>query len=126
MSSSSSLVLLLLSFKDVNKVEKEEIRGIRTRTWIETKQSLLEDGFPYMVSAPALVVTIFMVFIPVATTILLSFTGMDPKHQAKFGWEALKNYKKYIQMTKFYLLQEQINLDLNGCKEKNLSEILDT
>lgn len=88
-----ALVLLLLSFKDVNKVEKEEIRGIRTRTWIETKQSLLEDGFPYMVSAPALVVTIFMVFIPVATTILLSFTGMDPKHQAKFGWEGLSNYK---------------------------------
>ena len=91
-----ALVLLLLSFKDVNKVEKEEIKGIRTRTWIETKQSLLEDGFPYMVSAPALVVTIFMVFIPVATTILLSFTGMDPKHQAKFGWEGLSNYKTRI------------------------------
>lgn len=88
-----ALVLLLLSFKDVNKVEKEEIKGIRVRTWIETKQSLIEDGFPYLVSAPALVVTIFMVFIPVATTILLSFTGMDPKHQAKFGWTGISNYK---------------------------------
>ena len=88
-----AMVLLLLSFKDVNNVEKQEIKGIRVRNWIETKQSLLEDGFPYMVSAPALVVTIFMVFIPVATTIILSFTGMDPKHQAKFGWESISNYK---------------------------------
>lgn len=88
-----ALVLLLLSFKDVNKVEKEKIKGIRVRSWVETKQNILEDGFPYIVSIPALVVTIFIVFIPIATTILLSFTGMDPKHQAKFGWKALSNYK---------------------------------
>ena len=31
--------------------------------------------------------------IPVVTTVLLSFTGMGPDTQAKFGWEALKNYK---------------------------------
>ena len=88
-----ALVLLLLSFKDVNKVEKDQIKGVRVRSWIETKQNILEDGFPYIVSIPALVVTIFIVFIPIATTILLSFTGMDPKNQSKFGWKALSNYK---------------------------------
>lgn len=91
-----ALVLLLLSFKDVNKVEKEKIKGIRVRSWVETKQNILEDGFPYIVSVPALVVTIFIVFIPIATTILLSFTGMDPKHQSKFGWTAISNYKMII------------------------------
>lgn len=86
------LILILLSAKDVNKVEKEKINGIRVRSWCETKQSLLEEGFPYLVSLPALVVTVFIVFIPIATAVLLSFTGMDPDHQAKFGWEGLNNY----------------------------------
>jgi arabinogalactan oligomer/maltooligosaccharide transport system permease protein len=91
-----SLILLILSFKDVRKVEKDEIKGIRVRSWCETKQTLFEDGLPYMISMPALIVIVFIVFIPIATAILLSFTGMDPKHQAKFGWEALSNYKMIV------------------------------
>lgn len=87
------VILLILSFKDVNKVEKDKIKGIRVRSWCETKQSFLEDGFPYIVSVPALLITVFVVLIPIATTILLSFTGMDPNHQAKFSWVGLENYK---------------------------------
>lgn len=88
-----AVVLLILSFKDVNKVEKDVIKGIRVKSWCETRQTFLEDGFPYIVSVPALVMTIFIVLIPIATTILLSFTNMDPNNQAKFGWAALDNYK---------------------------------
>lgn len=88
-----ALVLLVLSFKDVNKVEKEEIKGVRVRSWCETRQSLSEDGLPYLVSMPALVIIIFIVFIPIVTTILLSITGMDPEHQAKFSWDIISNYK---------------------------------
>lgn len=91
-----AFVLLLISFKDVNKVEKERIKGTREKNWIETRQSFLEDGFPYIVSTPALIITIFIVFVPIATTILLSFTGMDPDHQAKFGWIGIDNYKMMI------------------------------
>lgn len=88
-----ALVLLILSFKDVNKVEKEEIKGTRVRSWCETRQSVSEDGLPYLVSMPALVIIIFIVFIPIVTTILLSITGMDPEHQAKFSWDIISNYK---------------------------------
>ena len=88
-----ALVLLVLSFKDVNKVEKEEIKGTRVRSWCETRQSVSEDGLPYLVSMPALVIIIFIVFIPIVTTILLSITGMDPEHQAKFSWDIISNYK---------------------------------
>ncbi|WP_300382827.1 ABC transporter permease subunit [Clostridium sp.] len=88
-----ALVLIILSFKDVNKVEKDEIRGIRVRSWCETKQTLEEEGLPYLVSMPALVIIVFIVFIPIITTILLSMTGMDPEHQAKFGWDIVSNYK---------------------------------
>lgn len=91
-----ALIILLLAFKDALKVEKEQIKGIRVRSWCETKQMLSEEGFPYLVSMPALIITIFIVFVPIATTILLSFTGMDPNHQAKFGWEGLSNYTMLI------------------------------
>lgn len=87
------MFLMFICFKDANKVEKDTIKGTRYKAWIETKQTLFEDGFPYLVLSPAAIITIFIVCIPVVTTVLLSFTGMGPDTQAKFGWEALKNYK---------------------------------
>ncbi len=87
------MFLMFICFKDANKVEKDTIKGTRYKAWIETKQILFEDGFPYLVLSPAAIITIFIVCIPVVTTVLLSFTGMGPDTQAKFGWEALKNYK---------------------------------
>lgn len=87
------IFLMFICFKDANKVEKDTIKGTRYKAWIETKQTLFEDGFPYLVLSPAAIITIFIVCIPVVTTVLLSFTGMGPDTQAKFGWEALKNYK---------------------------------
>lgn len=87
------IFLIFICFKDANKVEKDTIKGTRYKSWIETKQTLFEDGFPYLVLSPAAIITIFIVCIPVVTTILLAFTGMGPDTQAKFGWEALKNYK---------------------------------
>jgi len=82
-----------LSFKDVLKVETDRIKGIRPRSWFETLVKIEQEGFPYLVSIPALVVTVFVVLVPITTAILLSFTGMDPQHQSKFGWVGLENYK---------------------------------
>lgn len=87
------IFLMFVCFKDANKVEKDTIKGSRYKSWVETKQTLFEDGFPYLVLSPAAIITIFIVCIPVVTTVLLAFTGMGPDTQAKFGWEALKNYK---------------------------------
>ncbi len=88
-----AFVIYLVSFYDVRTVEKNTIKGIRANNWSETKAQIERDGFPYLVSLPALIVTIFIVLVPIATTILLSFTNMDPKHQSKFSWVALDNYK---------------------------------
>lgn len=88
-----SLFLLYFSFKDVLKVEKDSIKGIRPNNWFESKSILGEEGFPYIVNLPALIVIVFMVLVPVTTTVLLSFTGMDPQHQSKFSWIGINNYK---------------------------------
>lgn len=88
-----AIAIYILNFRDVYEVEKQKIRGIRPKNWFETWTSVSEEGFPYMVSLPALVVTVFIVIVPITTAILLSFTNMDPKHQNKFQWIGLDNYK---------------------------------
>lgn len=88
--------LVYFSFKDVQRVEKDKIKGIRENSWFETKTMVKEEGFPYLVSIPAFVIITFIVLVPVITTFLLSFTGMDPQHQSKFAWVGLENYKLIV------------------------------
>ncbi|WP_425447882.1 ABC transporter permease subunit [Dethiothermospora halolimnae] len=88
-----SMFLLYISFKDVLKTERNIIKGIRPRNWFETKSALGEEGFPYIINVPAFIVIIFIILVPVTTTVLLSFTGMDPQHQSKFSWIGIDNYK---------------------------------
>ena len=91
-----AVVMLIISFIDVHKVEKNVIKGIRPSNWFETKTTISEDGFPYVVSLPALLIIVFIVLVPIMTTFLLSFTNMDPQHQSKFTWIGLTNYKMII------------------------------
>lgn len=88
-----AIFIFISSFKDVNKVEKEKIKGIRPRNWFESKEVLTSDGFPYLVSSPGYLLTIFIVLIPIITAILISFTNLDPNHQSKFNWIGIENYK---------------------------------
>lgn len=92
-----ALGIYIVSFRDVRKVEKKMIRGIRPNNKFESLISLEVDGFPYLVSAPAMLITIFVVLVPITTAILLSFTGMDPQHQSKFPWVGLDNYMMLIK-----------------------------
>lgn len=87
-----SLFIMYISFSDVNKVEKDLIKGVRRREWFETKQSIMTDGFPYLVISPAGIVTIFIVLVPIFTTILISFTNYNPDNQSKFFWAGFENY----------------------------------
>lgn len=87
-----AIFIIYLSFKDVNTVEKNQIKGIRKREWFETRQAISTDGFPYLVISPAAIVTIFIVLVPIFTTLLISFTNYDPDHQAKFNWIGIDNY----------------------------------
>lgn len=85
-----------VSVKDIKSVEEKSILGIRPKNWFETLENIKQEGFPYMVSFPALFVIIFIVVVPVITTLMLSFTNMDPQHQSKFSWIGIENYKLLI------------------------------
>lgn len=87
-----AVVIYVFSFKDAHKTEKDELKGIRPNSFFETKKMMRTDGFPYLISTPALLVIIFIVMVPIITAILISFTNMDPQHQNKFEWIGLNNY----------------------------------
>lgn len=87
-----AIFLLVFSFVDVYRTEKKNIKGVRVNSWFETRQTLNREGFPYLVSIPAYVLIAFIVLIPILTTLLISFTNMDPDHQNKFSWIGLSNY----------------------------------
>lgn len=87
-----AVFLYVAAFKDARKVEKEAMAGIRPNNWFETRKFMRTDGFPYIITAPALLVIIFIVMVPIITAILISFTDMDPQNQNKFHWAGLSNY----------------------------------
>ena len=92
-----SILIFIFSFKDSLNVEKDEIKGTRSKKWIETKTNITENGFPYLVSLPSLIVIVFIVIVPIVTSIMLSFTNMNPQHQGKFQWIGLENYLNLIR-----------------------------
>lgn len=87
-----ALAIFIGSFLDAYRTEKGEIQGIRPNSFFETRKYLRTDGFPYLITSPALLVIIFIVIVPIVTAILISFTNMDPQHQNKFEWVGLANY----------------------------------
>ena len=87
-----SFFILVSSFLDAYRTEKDEMKGIRPNSYFETRKYLRTDGFPYLITTPALLVIIFIVIVPIVTAILISFTNMDPQHQNKFNWVGLNNY----------------------------------
>ncbi|MGM0396619.1 MAG: ABC transporter permease subunit [Bacillota bacterium] len=88
-----SIGLLYGSFRDVLSTEKNMISGIRPPNWFETKRMLFQEGFPYISSLPAMLVIVFIVLVPVITTLLVSFTNMNPQNQSKFDWIGIDNYR---------------------------------
>lgn len=84
--------IFIFSYKDVRSVEKNEIQGVRKNLWFETRAIIDEKGFPILVSAPSFILILFVVLVPIMTTVLLSFTNMDPTHQNKFSWVGFQNY----------------------------------
>lgn len=92
-----AMAVIIISFRSNWKVETNKNKGIREQNWFESKTEIEQNGFPYLVTMPALLVLIFIVLVPIATTILLSFANMDPQHQSKFTWIGLENYLTIFQ-----------------------------
>lgn len=92
-----ALVIFWISFRDAYRVEKDKILGKRPNSWKITSKKILEEGFPYTVTLPSAIMIIFIVLVPIVTSLLLSMAGQDPQNQSKFGWVGLENYLALIK-----------------------------
>lgn len=92
-----AITIMAVAFMDCRDVLKAKAKGIRPKTTFEIITSIQDDGFPYIVTVSTGILLMFIVLLPIFTTILLSFAGMDPKHQSKFAWVGLKNYLLLIE-----------------------------
>lgn len=92
-----SIAIMYTAFHDSMSVIKSKLKGIRPKTTFEIITSIQDDGFPYIVTISTGILLLFIVILPICTTILLSFAGMDPNHQSKFAWVGLENYKLLIE-----------------------------
>lgn len=88
-----AIMIIIAAFLDAKKTEAAQIKGMRTSAWTETLATIERSGFPFMVTIPTFVIVILIIGIPIITTLLLSFTNMDPNHQSKFQWVGLHNYR---------------------------------
>ena len=88
-----AIFMIIVNFKDLRKIEARKKKGIRPNNWHETKSKILTDGYPYVVTLPAFITIIFIVLVPIATTILLSFTDRnDLPNKTRFIWNGFQNY----------------------------------
>lgn len=92
-----AIAIMYTAYVDCKNVIKAKMRGVRPKTTFEIITTIQDDGFPYIVTIITGVLLMFIVILPICTTILLSFAGMDPNHQSKFAWVGLENYKLLIQ-----------------------------
>lgn len=92
-----AIAIMYTAYADCKNVIKAKMRGVRPKTTFEIITTIQDDGFPYIVTIITGVLLMFIVILPICTTILLSFAGMDPNHQSKFAWVGLENYKLLIQ-----------------------------
>lgn len=91
------IAIYYFTYKDIKEVLKAKMLGVRPKTKFETIETLKEEGLPYIVATIAFVLILFIIIVPIMTTVLLSFTGMDPNHQSKFWWVGLKNYSLLLK-----------------------------
>lgn len=92
-----AMFVIVSNIKDLWNIEKCKQKGIRPNKWHETKSKIFVDGYPYVVTLPAFITIIFVVLVPIATTILLSFTDRnDLPNKTRFFWSGLSNFKDLV------------------------------
>ncbi|AVP48988.1 ABC transporter permease subunit [Williamsoniiplasma luminosum] len=67
--------------------------GARVKKWAETKQYMNGIGYPIVTSIPTFMMLIFVVFIPILTTVMLGFTNYKPNNALNFDWVGFETLK---------------------------------
>jgi len=74
------------------------------KTFKELGQSIVEGGFPYLLTFPAYILMIFTIILPVFVTLLMAFTNYDFNHippASLISWIGLQNFHDMFMLSSY-------------------------
>ncbi|QEH62273.1 arabinogalactan oligomer/maltooligosaccharide transport system permease protein [Spiroplasma chinense] len=109
-----AFLIVLGCMLDALFVSRTRNIGIRERKWSQTTEFLRTQGTPYILSFPAIIAIIFVILLPIITTIVIAFTnygrGNDPARPGQYiEWVGFDNFRdifggKYSSSFKYVIL----------------------
>lgn len=91
------LLFYYLNLRDAYKNGEKIGMGHKPNSIRESYQTLLAEGYPYLISSPAFLLLVFSVIFPILFSIALAFTNYDLYHSAPANladWVGLDTFKK--------------------------------
>ena len=85
--------------------------GINPRTWIDVKRGLVSNGFPYIISIPALSLILLIVIVPILATFYFSLTNYGPGALPPgqlIEYIGFKNYELFFAKSSMLLSLERV------------------
>ena len=98
------LLVLCISYLTISayqcfKITRAMEKGIRSKTWMETKKTLRSSGFPFAISIPGLIMIVFIVIMPIIVSFLLAFTNIGTQHNPAGGNEtSWVGFEQFIRL----------------------------
>ena len=98
------LLTLCISYLTISayqcfKITRAMEKGIRSKTWVETKKTLRSSGFPFAISIPGLIMIVFIVIMPIIVSFLLAFTNIGTQHNPAGGDEtSWVGFEQFIRL----------------------------
>jgi arabinogalactan oligomer/maltooligosaccharide transport system permease protein len=89
------LTLYLLNIRDAYKNGERRDRQLPVTSLRESYLNLVEQGYPYVISGPAILLLIFAVIFPIMFSFALAFTNYDLYHSPPahlFDWVGFKTF----------------------------------
>lgn len=89
------VTLYLLNIRDAYKNGERRDRQLPVTSLRESYLNLVEQGYPYVISGPAILLLIFAVIFPIMFSFALAFTNYDLYHSPPahlFDWVGLKTF----------------------------------
>lgn len=93
------------NIRDAVKVAKQYNAGLpANKSWKSTLKSVYENGFPYLLTGPALIMMVISIVFPVLVTIFMAFTNYDFKHIPPanlLDWIGINNFSNIFTLASY-------------------------
>ncbi len=93
------ICVYILNIKDARKNGALKDTGIKANSFKQTLKYLTENGFPYVLLTPSLIITLFLTFLPLLFGIFLAFTNYSsPNHLPPKNLVQWVGFQSFVQL----------------------------